>query len=108
LNATVDALSRKAQLATLEEDELSVPMGSQMQGFHKLAREDQRGIAQGSHNFEHHEIGEGRKKTRKFWMDNGFLYFGDHIYVPKSSNLWKELLRECHDSPWGCHPGKYD
>jgi hypothetical protein len=43
-------------------------------------------------------------KPRKFWMDNVFLYFGDHIYVPKSSNLQKELLRECHASLWDRNP----
>lgn len=30
-------------------------------------------------------------------MDNSFLNFVDHIYVPKSSILQKELLSECHD-----------
>ena len=49
------------------------------------------------------QIKEG--KTRKFFLRDGFLFFGNRLYVPKSSGLRRHLLKECHDSPWAGHPG---
>jgi hypothetical protein len=81
-------------------------MGSQMQVLIDL----QENIKEGLHKDPTtlnimNQVKEG--KMRKFWMDNGFLYFGEHIYVPKSSNLHKGILRESHDSPWVGHPGQW-
>lgn len=41
----------------------------------------------------------------KFFLRDGFLFFGNRLYVPKSSRLRRHLLKECHDSPWAHHRG---
>ncbi|CAL8154061.1 unnamed protein product [Prunus armeniaca] len=47
-------------------------------------------------------------KKRRFWLDDGVLYAtGKRIYVPRWDNLRRELLKECHDSKWGGHPGTH-
>ena len=44
--------------------------------------------------------------TRRYWLENGLLYFrGGKIYVP-SSKLRQELLKETHDTKWAGHPGE--
>ena len=50
------------------------------------------------------QVKEG--KVHKFRTDGELLYFGEQLYVPKSNNLRKEVLRECHDSLWVGHPGQ--
>ncbi|KAG8372904.1 hypothetical protein BUALT_Bualt12G0115600 [Buddleja alternifolia] len=46
-------------------------------------------------------------KTRQFWVEDGLLYTkGRRLYVPKWGNLWKDLIRECHDTKWTGHPGQ--
>ena len=49
------------------------------------------------------QIKEG--KTRKFFLRDGFFFFGNRLYVPKSSGLRRHLLKECHDLPWAGHVG---
>lgn len=45
-------------------------------------------------------------KTRRFWIKDGaILTTGNRLYVPRTSGLRKELLRECHDTHWAGHPG---
>jgi hypothetical protein len=44
LNATTEALSRKAQPATLEEDELPVTKGNEMQVFTNLQEKIKEGL----------------------------------------------------------------
>ena len=50
------------------------------------------------------QVKEG--KTRKFFLRDGFLFFGNRLCVPKSSELRRLLLKECHNSPWAGHPGQ--
>ena len=50
------------------------------------------------------QVKEG--KTHKFRTDGELLYFGEWLYVPKSGNLRREVLRECHDTLWAGHPGQ--
>ena len=51
------------------------------------------------------QIKEG--KTRNFFLRDGFLFFGNRLYVPKSSGLRRHLLKEFHDSPWARHLGQH-
>ena len=47
------------------------------------------------------QVNEGN--VRKFWVDKQLLYFGNHIYISKSSNIRKDLLNACYDLPWDSH-----
>lgn len=51
------------------------------------------------------QVKEG--KLHKFQTDGELLYFGEWLYVPKSGNLQREVLRECHDSLWAGHLGQH-
>lgn len=43
-------------------------------------------------------------KTRQFWVeDNLLLTGGNRLYVPRSENLQRLLLEECHDTLWAKH-----
>ncbi|PKI46455.1 hypothetical protein CRG98_033153, partial [Punica granatum] len=45
-------------------------------------------------------------KSRKFWCEDDLVYTkGRRVYVPIYDNLWREILRECHDSNWTGHLG---
>jgi hypothetical protein len=78
LNATMDSLSRKAQLVALEEDELLVPMGSQVQVFTDLQEKIKEGLHKDPTTLNiMKQVKEG--KTRKFWMDNGFCTLVMHL-----------------------------
>jgi len=45
-------------------------------------------------------------KTRQFWVeDNLLLTKGNRIYVPRSGELRRLLMKECHDTPWAGHNG---
>ena len=79
-------MSRKAKTATVEEDELSVPMGNEMQVFTNLQENIKEGLHKDPTTLNIMKYVK-EEKTRNFWMYNGIFYFGDHIYVPKSSNL---------------------
>jgi len=105
-NAVADALSRKGHLVALEEEEdqvdrsrSRVQMSEEMQNKIKESVETDT-LAQNIMK----QIKEG--KTRKFFLRDGFLFFGNRLYVPKSSRLRRHLLKECHDSPWAGHPGQ--
>ena len=37
--------------------------------------------------------------------DNGVVYFGDRLVVPKSGNTKGLILSEAHESPISIHPG---
>ena len=37
--------------------------------------------------------------------DNGVVYFGDRLMVPKSGNAKELILSEAHESPISIHPG---
>lgn len=105
-NAVADALSKKGQLAGLEEEEdrktrsrirvqMSEDMKNKIKGSVEIDTLAQNIVKQ---------LKEG--KTQKFFLRDGFLFFGNRLYVPKSSGLKRHLLKECHDSPWAGHPGQ--
>lgn len=48
------------------------------------------------------QIKEG--KTRKLFLRDGFLFYRNRLYVPKSYGLKRHLLKEFHDSPRADHP----
>jgi hypothetical protein len=37
--------------------------------------------------------------------DQGVVYFGNRLVVPKKKNLRELILREAHESPLSIHPG---
>ena len=44
-------------------------------------------------------------KVQKFQMDGELLYFDEPLYVPKSGNLRREVVKECCYSLWASHRG---
>ena len=45
-------------------------------------------------------------KTRRFWQEEGILLTkGDRLFVLRWGNLWKEVIKECHDFKWAGHLG---
>ncbi|CAM8878010.1 unnamed protein product [Rhodiola kirilowii] len=92
-NVVADALSRKAELASISQvtspllEKIKEGLGADDQAQTILAL-----------------INEG--KTRRFWQEDGLIYTkGRRIFVPRWSNLRRELIKECHDSLWAGHPG---
>ncbi|KAK4397332.1 hypothetical protein Sango_1569800 [Sesamum angolense] len=52
-----------------------------------------------------HLIEQG--KARQFWLEDGLLMTkGNRLYAPKSGDLKKSLILECHDTFWAGHPGE--
>ncbi|XP_054818995.1 uncharacterized protein LOC129318287 [Prosopis cineraria] len=93
-NVVADALSKKAELATL----------TQVSG--DLVEKVKEGMAQDPIALQLMELAK-EGKTKRFWVDDDILYtLGRHMYVPKWANLRKELIKECHDSKWAGHPGQ--
>ncbi|GJT74014.1 putative reverse transcriptase domain-containing protein [Tanacetum coccineum] len=46
------------------------------------------------------------ERTQRFWLKGDMLFTkGDRLYVPKWGDLWRAILKECHDSKWVGHPG---
>ena len=44
--------------------------------------------------------------TKCFYVDDqGTVYFGNHLVVPRKQNLRELILREAHESPLSIHPG---
>ncbi|GMQ12089.1 hypothetical protein CsSME_00054546 [Camellia sinensis var. sinensis] len=93
-NLVADALSRKAELATIV----------------KLKGELLTLIKEG---MEHDNLAKSlvamakEGKTKRFWEENGILYTkGRRVYVPKWGNLRRNLIKECHDTQWAGHPGQ--
>lgn len=107
LNAVANSLSRKGQLVALEEGEnraecsrIQVYMTDKMQNRLRASVENdtrEKSILK--------QVKEGN--TRNFFLQDGLLFYGNQIYILKSSRLRRHLLNECHDSPWVGLPGKH-
>ena len=94
-NHVADALSRKAELASIT----SQPQGEMMDLIKEGLQHDP--VAKSLITLAH----EG--KTRRFWVGDGLLYTkGKRLYVPKWGSLRRNLIKECHDSKWAGHPGQ--
>ena len=92
-NAVADALSRRAELASISQLNSDI-----MQRIREGMDHDP--LAKSL--MEHAKEG----KTRRFWHDNGLLHTkGKRVYVPHHGNLRREILRESHDSKWAGHQG---
>ncbi|KAL5775964.1 hypothetical protein ACOSP7_013524 [Xanthoceras sorbifolium] len=94
-NLVADALSRKAELATMR----SAPQGEVISLIKEGLQCDSLGKSlMGLAN-------DG--KTKRFWVQDDLLYtVGNRPYVPKFGNLRKNLIKECHDTKWAGHPGQ--
>ena len=90
----VDALSRKAKLASM----MSQPQGDIMDLLREKMQHDL--VAKSLITLAH----EG--KTKRFWVEDDLLYTkGRRLYVPKWGNIRQNLIKECHDTKWAGHPG---
>ncbi|KAH9670463.1 Endonuclease [Citrus sinensis] len=93
-NVVADALSRKAELATLSMSQPKSDLVSRIkEGLQQdpLAKDLLEKVLKG--------------KTRRFWQEEGILLIkGDRLFVPRWGNLRKEVIKECHDSKWAGHP----
>eukprot|EP00253_Pinus_taeda_P026665 PITA_26665 len=104
-NAVADALSRKGQLAALEEEDQAARGRSRVQMSEEMQNKIKESI--GTDALAQNIVKQVKEgKTRRFFLREGFLFFGNRLYVPKSSGLRRHLLKECHDSPWAGHPGQ--
>lgn len=103
-NAVAYALSMKGQLAALEGEDQAARSRSQVQISEEMQNKIKESVETNTlaQNIVK-QIKEG--KTQNFFLRDGFLFFGNRLYVPKSSGLRRHLLKECHDSPWVDHPG---
>ena len=46
------------------------------------------------------------RKARQFWVEGDLLMTnGNILYVPRTRELRKKLIQECHDTLWAGHPG---
>ncbi|KAL0336262.1 UNVERIFIED_CONTAM: Transposon Tf2-11 polyprotein [Sesamum radiatum] len=101
-NHVADALSRRADLATLGSvaalSSSAVATSIRDRACDLLSGDP---VAQGLV----HLIEQG--KARQFWLEEGLLMTkGNRLYVPKSGDLRKSLIAECHDTLWAGHPGE--
>ncbi|KAE8656515.1 hypothetical protein F3Y22_tig00117000pilonHSYRG00231 [Hibiscus syriacus] len=93
-NVVVDALSRKAELVAI-----SLAKGTVLERIKE-------GLEQDPMTRELVKLASDGK-TQRFWVEDGLLYTkGRRIYVPKWENLWRDLIKECHDTKWAGHPGQ--
>ncbi|KAL5808962.1 hypothetical protein ACOSQ3_029653 [Xanthoceras sorbifolium] len=94
-NLVADALSRKAELATMR----SAPQGEVISLINEGLQHDSLGKSL---------VGLANDgKTKRFWVQDDLLYtVGNRLYVPKFGNLRKNLIKECHDTKWAGHPGQ--
>ncbi|RVW98485.1 Transposon Tf2-12 polyprotein [Vitis vinifera] len=94
-NHVADALSRKAELASMT----SQPQGDIIDLLREGLQHDP--VAKSLIALAH----EG--KTKRFWVEDGLLYTkGRQLYVPKWGNIRRNLIKECHDTKWAGHPGQ--
>ena len=94
-NHVADALSHKAELASMTNQ----PQGELVDLIKEGLQYDP--VAKSLITLAH----EG--KTRRFWVEDGLLYTkGKRPYVPKWGSVRRNLIKECHDSKWACHPGQ--
>ena len=90
-NHVADALSRKAELASMT----SQPQRDIMDLLREGLQHDP--MAKNLIALAHEE------KTKQFWVEDGLLYTkGRRLYVPK----WvrRNMIKECHDTKWAGHP----
>ena len=92
-NQVVDALSYK---------EVTEFMGSLSQVVVDFTTRVRQEVPQNStYNKLVEQVKEGT--TRRYWFDDGLLYYvGKKLYVPSSKLRW-ELLKETNDTKWDGH-----
>ena len=94
-NVVADALSRKAEFATIAA---SMPQSSLVEQIKEGLKQDKLAV---------NLLKLAREgKTRRFWESDGtLLTLGRRLFVPKWGNLRRDIIKECHDSMWAGHPG---
>lgn len=53
-----------------------------------------------------HELQRNRASSDPVQVRNGYLYYGNRLYLPNDTALKTKILHECHDSPTAGHLGK--
>ena len=91
---------RKLNLSMVEHGSLaSLVITSNLIDDIKKARHEDRGMMK-----LRARINEDKLKC--FWLDDqGILWFGKHLVVPKNFELRKKILDEAHESQSSIHPG---
>ena len=100
-NQVADALSRRAELATLRK---VAPMSATKvtTDIRKLIEENLKKDPQAVCIMKLVENG----KSKYFWLENeALLTKGPRLFVPRARDLRQMLIWECHDTPWADHPG---
>ena len=100
-NQVADALSRRAELATLRR---VAPMSATKvtTEIRKLIEENLKKDPQAVSIMKLVEDG----KSKYFWLENrALLTKGPRLFVPRARDLRQRLLWECHDTSWAGHPG---
>ncbi|KAL0296211.1 UNVERIFIED_CONTAM: hypothetical protein Sradi_6673200 [Sesamum radiatum] len=95
-NYVADALSRRADLATLG----SIAALSS-RAIATSVRDRVRELLSGDPTAQGlvHLVEQG--KARQFWLEDGLLMIkGNRLYVPKGGDLRKTLISECPDTLW--------
>ena len=96
-----DALSRKAELAALKIEEQTAVSRLRTD----LRDQIRKGLERDPLAKTLIQLVE-EGKTRRFWIDDGLLVTKrNRLYVPRSGDLRKGLIKECHDTLWAGHPG---
>jgi hypothetical protein len=50
---------------------------------------------------------ESGEKLNGWKLDNGLLYFHEHIFVPQEKEIRKAIIESRHDAPSAGHPGQF-
>jgi len=48
-----------------------------------------------------------KKENSLIWKEDGVVYIEGRVYVPNNKKIWKEILKENHDSVNIGHPGQH-
>jgi len=48
-----------------------------------------------------------KKENSLTWKEDGVVYIEGRVYVPNNKKIWKEILKENHDSVNIGHPGQH-
>ncbi|KAL0373054.1 UNVERIFIED_CONTAM: Transposon Tf2-11 polyprotein [Sesamum calycinum] len=98
-NHVADALSRRADLATLGSI-AALSSSAVATSVRDRARELLPGDPAAQSLV--HLVKQG--KAQEFWLEDGLLMTkGNRLYVPKGGDLRKLLISECHDTLWAGH-----
>ena len=99
-NQVADALSRRAELATLRR----VPLMSTTKVTTDIRKSIEKNLKKDPHAVSIMKLVEDGK-SKYFWLENRALVTkGPRLFVPRIGDLRQRLIRECHDTLWADNP----